>query len=57
VTKETNVRKNEEEQSYVNPDTDKTKLVQMNAIWRNQYNQSKKQNIKVLIMNKYFNSH
>jgi len=55
VTKETSIKKKEEDQYIVknnkttnNPDADKSKLVEMNAIWKNQYNQSKKQNIKVL---------
>jgi len=49
------VKKNEEEQPYFvknnktnnNPDADKEKLVEMNAIWRNQHHQAQKQNIKV----------
>lgn len=58
VTKETKVKKNEEEQPYFvknnktnnNPDADKEKLVEMNAIWRNQHHQAQKQNIKMALL-------
>jgi len=57
VTKEANVKKSEEEAYFVknnktnnNPDADKEKLVEMNAIWRNQHNQAKKQTLKMALL-------